>query len=1043
MRKLLTILLLCGLATTAVAQEPIWKAPIDPANPVRVTAESGKDSALWTTPCDVLQPATLYRFKFHARRTGGSGSVVAGPECVNRDYGDVGPEWTWFSHCFRTPDNLPKSISMRFGQWQGSETVECDAMQVVEVVPIVKRCGDLHTVSLFLETGESLDADGFHFNATFDGEGANYHRALVYSTAHFNSNRWCFGDGSQVIYATPILFSGIMNEGRKAQIQVNVNYRTGGRCVVDVALGDPAKLTELTDADWVPLGDVDAVRTATFDVPDSLMKRTNAANFDTTHLLLIRLRGATGDDQTGVNFQVDRVQMDLLSDKPLETVDHRLSGQTFYGIVIPPSPESLENVELTDVEKTLLAATDRMFSWTDEGSGSFCFTCGSPQNHQGMSVTVDAIPDGQTHKTNICFGNVVQLQVPLYTPTYYRTDYGTGLTTDDVADVWWCDATRKVPKTRRSAAVTSRTREAVQLQACRGDREAAQLIVRANGRDERTVATDGTLAFEPGKFPGNLTGMTATMSDLTGFEHPDAKIDAQNVSLSWVRYHWVEHPTDATCVRDWWPDALVPMRPIDCKFQENQPLWIEIAVPRGIPADTYTGTVTVKAKTGGDDTPRDWQVQLPVQMKVWDFELPEEPMLESGYGLSPTWIYAYHNITSEADKRAVLDLYLQALSENRICVYNPVPLDPFSVQFIVDGENSRAVFDFSKWDAAMEQVFAKYHCKNFSLPIHGMGGGTFHARTEPSLEGFGEDTPEYQAMFRSYVTQLEAHLIEKGWIDRAYVYWFDEPEPKDYEFVQKGMERIKKYAPRIRTMLTEEPGSPEFADCVDLWCPISNMFNQEKADTQMDKGQKFWWYVCCGPKAPYCTEFTDHPATELRIWFWQAWQRKITGSLIWHTNWWTSDTAFPDGYQDPYADPMCYTSGYGLEPGTKAFWGNGDGRFLYPPEECNVPGAAKNDDGSPRAVVAPPVRSIRLAMIREGSDDYEYLAILRDRIAATRAKLAAGEKVAVTAAQLDAYAKLLEVPAEITTDMTHFATDSAPIYARRAQIAEAICDLGE
>ncbi|MDD3469227.1 MAG: DUF4091 domain-containing protein, partial [Thermoguttaceae bacterium] len=989
MRKLLVIFLLCGLATTAAAQEPLWKAPIDPANPVRVTAESGKESAVWTTPCDVLQPAKLYRFEFHARRAGGSGSVVAGPECVNRDYADVGPEWTWYSHCFRTPDNLPKSVNMRFGQWQGSETIECDAMRVVEVVPIQKKCGDLNTFLTALGTGESFDANGFHFNATFDGEGANYHQLLAYATAYFNSNRWCFGNDSQVVYAMSAFLPGENEVSRKAKVEINVNYRTEGVCAVEAALGDPAKLAELTDANWVKLGEVDAVRTVTFDLPESLVNQTKtSASQNSPNQILLRLRGVPTAGGNSANFQVDRIQMDLLSDKSLENVEHS-TGQTLYGEVIPPSPESLAKADLTELDKVVQSASDRTFEWVNL-SGDFVFWCHVPQKgiDVNVSTVVEAIPDGQIHETTVNFGRTLQLKVPLYTPTYYRTDYGTGLTADDTANVWWCDATQKVPKNRKAAEVKPGTRESVQLQACRGDREAAQLIVYANGR---TTAADGTITFTPGKYPENLNGMTATMGDLVGLEHPDAKIDAQNVSLSWVRYHWVEHPTDATCVRDWWPDALVPMRPIDCPFGENQPLWIEIAVPRGIPADTYTGTVTVKAKAGGENAPRDWQTQIPVQIKVWNFDLPEEPMLESGYGLSPTWIYAYHNITSETDKRAVLDLYLQALSENRICVYNPVPLDGFSVKFIVDGKNSRAKFDFSKWDAAMERAFEKYHCKNFSLPIQGMGGGTFQSRTEPSLEGFGEDTPEYQAMFQSYVTQLEAHLIEKGWIDRAYVYWFDEPEPKDYAFVQKGMERIKKYAPRIRTMLTEEPGSPEFADCVDLWCPISNMFNQEKADTQMDKGQKFWWYVCCGPKAPYCTEFTDHPATELRIWFWQAWQRKITGSLIWHTNWWTSDTAFPNGYQDPYADPMCYTSGYGIEPGTKAFWGNGDGRFLYPPEECNVPGAAKNADGSPRAVVAPPVRSIRLAMIREGSDDYEYLAILRDRIATARAKLAAGE----------------------------------------------------
>ena len=37
-------------------------------------------------------------------------------------------------------------------------------------------------------------------------------------------------------------------------------------------------------------------------------------------------------------------------------------------------------------------------------------------------------------------------------------------------------------------------------------------------------------------------------------------------------------------------------------------------------------------------------------------------------------------------------------------------------------------------------------------------------------------------MFSSYVKQLQDHLRDKGWLDMAFVYWFDEPDPKDYRF---------------------------------------------------------------------------------------------------------------------------------------------------------------------------------------------------------------------------------------------------------------------
>jgi hypothetical protein len=263
----------------------------------------------------------------------------------------------------------------------------------------------------------------------------------------------------------------------------------------------------------------------------------------------------------------------------------------------------------------------------------------------------------------------------------------------------------------------------------------------------------------------------------------------------------------------------------------------------------------------------------------------------------------------------------------------------------------------------------------------------------------------------------------------AYTYWFDEPDVKDYAFVRGGMERIKRSAPGLTTMITKQP-EDAMAGAVDIWCPVTPSYNREAAKRRQAKGERLWWYVCCGPKEPYCTLFIDHPATELRVWLWQTWQRNISGMLIWSTNYWTSDTAFPDKPQNPYEDPMGYVSGYGTPKGAKQYWGNGDGRFIYPPERAAVPGAT-----GPGPVFDPPVSSIRWEMLREGVEDFEFLYLLRERLAKHRASLKPEE--------VKQYEALLEVPAEITRDMTTFATDPSPIYARRAAVAEAIERLGE
>lgn len=336
-------------------------------------------------------------------------------------------------------------------------------------------------------------------------------------------------------------------------------------------------------------------------------------------------------------------------------------------------------------------------------------------------------------------------------------------------------------------------------------------------------------------------------------------------------------------------------------------------------------------------------------------------------------------------------------------------------------------FDFARWDEAMSRAVDQLHFNTFSLPVPGLGGGTFHARYQPELLGFAEDTPQYQGAMESYLGQLQQHLREKGWLDEAFVYWFDEPDPKDYEFVNNGFAKLKRWAPDIARMLTEQV-EPELIGGPNIWCPVSSSYDHASAEKRREAGETFWWYVCTGPKAPYCTLFIDHPGTEMRIWLWQTWQRDITGILVWQSNYWTSPAAYPDpnAPQNPYQDPMGWVSGYSTPAGSRRVWGNGDGRFIYPPEAAA--------DGRPAApVLDPPVPSLRLAMLRDGLEDYEYLSILRQLVRERDADL--------TAQQRAEYEGLLNVPSEITSDLTTFTVDPDPIEAHRTALARAIMAL--
>ncbi|MDQ3814479.1 MAG: DUF6067 family protein, partial [Armatimonadota bacterium] len=335
---------------------------------------------------------------------------------------------------------------------------------------------------------------------------------------------------------------------------------------------------------------------------------------------------------------------------------------------------------------------------------------------------------------------------------------------------------------------------------------------------------------------------------------------------------------------------------------------------------------------------------------------------------------------------------------------------------------SQVKVDFTAFDEAAHRAFEQYRFTAWRLPIQGLGGGTFHERYPGRIGPYEAGSPEYEALMGSYLRQLQEHLEAKGWLDKAYIYWFDEPDPKDYAFVRDTNERIKKYAPKLTRMLTEQP-EPELIGTVDLWCPVTSSFDPQRAAERMKAGERFWWYVCTGPKAPYVTLFIDHPAVEMRTWLWQTWKYGVRGILVWESNYWTSDAAYPNSLQNPWEDPMSWVSGYSQPAGAKTGWGNGDGRFLYPPNR--QPGIDKSK------FLGGPINSIRWEMLREGIEDYEYFHLLRRQIEAAK-------KRGVKPASLAPFEQLLQVPPSVTSDLTTFSTSPQPIYEHREKLAEAI-----
>jgi len=142
----------------------------------------------------------------------------------------------------------------------------------------------------------------------------------------------------------------------------------------------------------------------------------------------------------------------------------------------------------------------------------------------------------------------------------------------------------------------------------------------------------------------NLTGVNVMLSDLVG---PDGAVIAQSnynlyreyyVSFATGSLDYGPHATNRPLPPGTYPDPLIPFNdpqtgvplsgngaslqavPFSIPVGHNQPVWVDLFIPRGIktsPPGVYTGTIVI---TSSQDN-----VMVPIRLTVWNFELPLVP----------------------------------------------------------------------------------------------------------------------------------------------------------------------------------------------------------------------------------------------------------------------------------------------------------------------------------------------------------------------------------------------------------------------------------
>jgi PKD repeat protein len=183
--------------------------------------------------------------------------------------------------------------------------------------------------------------------------------------------------------------------------------------------------------------------------------------------------------------------------------------------------------------------------------------------------------------------------------------------------------------------------------------------------------------------------------------------------------------------------------------------------------------------------------------------------------------------------------------------------------------------------------------------------------------------------------------------------------------------------PGLRSLVTHQL-EPSLVGAVDIWTPVINYVDNKSEvdgawelfgnhrpdyDSRLAAGDQLWWYQSCmshgcGPldgtpvpvvdTPPYFNGWPsymiDTEGMTNRIMEWLTWTYGVSGELYFHTT-----AAYEFGYRTPW------TARY-------LFGGNGDGNLFLPGRPDVIGGTTHI-----------PIETVRLKLIREGLEDYEYL----------------------------------------------------------------------
>lgn len=372
----------------------------------------------------------------------------------------------------------------------------------------------------------------------------------------------------------------------------------------------------------------------------------------------------------------------------------------------------------------------------------------------------------------------------------------------------------------------------------------------------------------------------------------------------------------------------------------SKQLWISFSRP-SVAAGTYEGTVVARAK--GRKT-----LRRPIRLIIHDFDFPKDCTLHLGGCDYLNGSCTYYNAPGNVKDQ------LRFFRENFVDTpWATWSVSPQGAKAAGDGRIVNAdQLDFRCWDEWVAR-FPEARLRAVFMFAERLDGG----KAKFGFGGFGVGTPEFDRFVGDYFRAWSGHMRQRG-EDPAKVAFLviDEPGDRDVagEFpavIVAWAKAIKAADPAFKIMADPDyradmsVAGREMYDVCDIICP--------KLDYVVDPGhdrnrafvlesiprEKLWFYQCNGP-----SRHLD-PISYYRQHFWCCWEYGAKAASYW---------AFGCG------------------------GGIGDSWRAY---------AQTRAEYSPYFVGQTEVTESKQSEgIREGMEDYEYLRMFRDEIAAAKAR---------------------------------------------------------